>query len=314
MVKKVDVSAAVITRPDGSFLLGQRAEGTFYPGYWEFPGGKVEAGETPRDALVRELAEELSVEVREAWPWLMREHHYEHAHVRLHFFEVPVWEGEPRAHVHADLRWQHAGAFTVSPMLPANGPILKALSLPRQMALTHAGEIGVDAQLAALDRALAAGLRWVQVREPLLDAATRRSFAAAVLARCRAAGALAVLNGSADEARELGMDGVHLSAAALAALESRPELEWVGASCHARAELERANALALDYAVLGAIKPTPTHPGQAALGWEQFHALTRELSLPVIAIGGLCSDDLIEARQAGAHGIACIRAAWGETA
>ncbi|GAA5163698.1 Nudix family hydrolase [Viridibacterium curvum] len=312
MVKKVDVSAAVITRPDGRFLLGQRAEGTFYPGYWEFPGGKVEPGETPRDALVRELSEELSVSVREAWPWLMREHHYEHAHVRLHFFEVPMWEGEPCAHVHADLRWQQAGAFTVSPMLPANGPILKALSLPRRMAVTHAGEIGVDAQLAALDRALAAGLRWVQVREPLLDAPTRRRFAEAVLARCRAAGALVVLNGSADEARELGMDGVHLSAAALAALEARPELEWVGASCHTREELERANALTLDYAVLGAIKPTATHADRAAIGWERFHALTRELSLPVIAIGGLGFNDLREARQAGAHGIASIRAAWGE--
>ena len=59
--KIVHVAAAVITRPDGSFLLGQRAPDTFYPGYWEFPGGKVEPGETPRDALIRELDEELGL-------------------------------------------------------------------------------------------------------------------------------------------------------------------------------------------------------------------------------------------------------------
>ncbi|MBL8454341.1 MAG: NUDIX domain-containing protein, partial [Zoogloea sp.] len=74
MKKIVHVAAAVITRPDGSFLVGQRAADTFYPGYWEFPGGKVEAGETPREALIRELHEELDMEVLEAWPWLTREH------------------------------------------------------------------------------------------------------------------------------------------------------------------------------------------------------------------------------------------------
>jgi 8-oxo-dGTP diphosphatase len=310
MVKKVDVSAAVITRPDGSFLLGQRAEGTFYPGYWEFPGGKVEAGETPREALARELSEELEISVQEAWPWLMREHHYEHAHVRLHFFEVPEWQGTPQPHVHADLQWQNAGAFTVSPMLPANGPILKALSLPRTMGITQAGEVGVAAQLAAIDRALAGGLRWVQVREPGMEAGARRDFAKAVLARCKAAGVLAVLNGTPEEALALGMDGVHLSSAALMALTERPALEWVGASCHTRAELEHASHLALDYALLGAVKATATHPGQPPLGWEAFHAMTRELSLPVLAIGGLAPADMHAARQAGAHGIACIRAAW----
>ena len=74
MKKIVDVAAGVITRPDGSFLLGQRAPGTFYPGYWEFPGGKVEPGETPAAALVRELDEELGIRVHALNPWLMREH------------------------------------------------------------------------------------------------------------------------------------------------------------------------------------------------------------------------------------------------
>lgn len=158
MVKRVEVAAAVITRPDGSFLLGQRAPDTFYGGYWEFPGGKVEAGETPRAALIRELEEELGIAVQAAHPWLMREHHYEHAHVRLHFFEVPQWTGTPADHVHSALVWQQAEGEAVSPMLPANGPIMKALRLPRRMAITHAGEIGEVAQLAALDRALAKGL------------------------------------------------------------------------------------------------------------------------------------------------------------
>jgi 8-oxo-dGTP diphosphatase len=195
-------------------------------------------------------------------------------------------------------------------MLPANGPILKALRLPRFMALTHAFEIGVEAQLAALDRALTQGLRCVQVREPGMEPAARDAFAQAVLERCRAHGALAFLNGDPLRAEQLGMDGVHLSAQQLMSLSERPTLEWVGASCHTRAELEHAAKLELDYAVLGAVKATASHPGQPAIGWQVFHDMTRDLALPVLAIGGLAPSDLDEAKQAGAHGIACIRAAW----
>ena len=132
--KKVDVAAAVLLRGDGRVLLGQRAPDTFYPGYWEFPGGKVEAGESPRDALVRELSEELGVEVTAATPWLSRSHAYEHAHVTLHFFIVRGWRGELNDHVHSALSWEDPHAMAVSPMLPANGPILKSLRLPTILA------------------------------------------------------------------------------------------------------------------------------------------------------------------------------------
>lgn len=308
--KVVEVAAAVITRLDGTFLLGQRAEGTFYPGYWEFPGGKLEAGESASEALCRELREELEIEAQATWPWLMREHHYEHAHVRLHFFEVPHWQGEPQSHVHAALAWQRADALDVSPMLPANGPILKALSLPRWMAITQAADMGVAAQLDALDAALARGLRCVQIREPKMDAGQLAGFAREVRARCREAGAMVLLNGPVELAQACALDGVHCAERTLGELSQRPDLEWVGASCHSRESLQRAATLDFDFAVLGAVKPTPTHPDQPGMGWQQFHALTRELPMPVFAIGGLTMCDMDEARGAGAHGIACIRAAW----
>lgn len=313
MTKWVDVAAGVITRADGSFLLGRRAEGTFYPGYWEFPGGKVEAGESPGEALARELDEELGIRVRSLRPWLVREHAYEHARVRLHFFEVPAWSGEIDDRVHSALSWEYADRLSVAPMLPANGPILKALRLPRFMAVTHAAEIGVDVQLARVDAALAAGVRLIQVREAALAAGERRSLAAAIVRRARAQrGALVVINGDVELAREVGADGVHLRSSDLPSLAVRPAVDWVGASCHDRAQLERAAALGVDYALLGPVKPTLTHPGQPALGWTRFAELARGLPMPVLAIGGLQAADMDDARCAGAHGIAAIRAAWGE--
>ena len=305
-----EVAAAVIERPDGSFLLGQRGPDTFYSGYWEFPGGKVEAGETPHAALVRELHEELEIEVLRATPWIVREHVYEHAHVRLHFFRVSEWCGELRDHVHSALSWQRPGATNVAPMLPANAPVLAALALPDFYGITHAGEIGVAAQLAALRAALDAGLRLVQLREPQLAAADSEHFAAAAVDLCHDAGAKVLVNGDAGLTRRVVADGIHLSAAQLAAAAARPDFPLVAASCHKRAELEQAVRLRLDFAVLGAVKATASHPGQAALGWPAFAAMAAGLPLPVYALGGLGREDLGAAREAGAHGIAAIRGTW----
>ena len=310
MKKRVEVAAGVITRPDGSFLLGQRAPGTFYPGYWEFPGGKVEAGETAEQALVRELDEELGICVTSIRPWVTREHRYEHAHVRLHFFEVTSWDGEINDHVHSALSWEHADRPGVGPMLPANGPILKALRLPRRMGITHAVDIGTEAQLTRLEAALERGLRLIQVREPGMPRGELASFAGAVIRRAREYGALVVINQDSGLARKLGADGVHLPATELGRTTARPAFEWVGASCHCRAELERAAEQGLDYALLGAVRPTLTHPDREALGWRAFADLVRDLPIPVLALGGLVEADMDPARSAGAHGIAAIRGAW----
>ena len=313
-MKITEVAAAVILRSDAQgrneFLLGRRAADTFYPGYWEFPGGKVEPGETPRDALVRELHEELEIEVQAATPWIVREHVYEHAHVRLHFFRVTAWTGEIRDHVHAALEWQQPGATTVAPMLPANAPVLAALELPGVYGVTQAWQTGAEAQLARLDTALARGLRLVQLREGQLPEMQRESFAAAAVARCRQHGARVLVNGDAQLARAIGADGLHLPARQLMALDRRPPFPLVAASCHERHELERAARLGLDFAVLGPIRETATHPGQNGIGWTGLADQVRGLPLPVYAIGGLGPDDLAEARMAGAQGIAAIRAAW----
>ena len=91
----VEVAAAVMLRAEGrEFLLAQRPEGKVYAGYWEFPGGKLETGETVRQALIRELQEELGITVTACSPWLTRVFTYPHATVRLNFWRVTAWEGE----------------------------------------------------------------------------------------------------------------------------------------------------------------------------------------------------------------------------
>lgn len=308
----VEVAAAVMLRADGrQFLLAQRPEGKVYAGYWEFPGGKVEPGETVRDALIRELQEELGITVTACSPWLTRQFTYPHATVRLNFWRVTAWDGEigitaPLEHSAVD--WLACGdAPHVEPILPANAPILKALSLPTTMAITMAEIEGVERQLERLETALAGGLRLIQLRDKGLPPAQRLWFAEAVVRLAHDAGALVVVNDSADIARRVAADGLHLSASALAGCAGRPDFPWVGASCHTAGEIARAGELELDYALLSPVLPTPTHPENPGLGWTEFGARITGNTLPVLALGGMQRETLETAQQAGAHGIALMR-------
>jgi len=306
----VEVVAAVIERPDGSFLLAQRPAGKVYAGYWEFPGGKVEPGEPLAAALTRELHEELGIDVDSAHPWIVQVYAYPHAKVRLNFFRVRAWHGEPHGKEAQQLAWQHLSALEVAPLLPANAPVLRALQLPFEYAITHAGEIGTEAQLNSLDQRLAQGLSLIQVREKGMPAPELERFAAAVIAKARAHGAKVLINSDIELARRLGADGVHLAAAQLARLQHRPALGWCAASCHNAAELARAAQLGVDFAVLGPVQATPTHPDAPALGWEGFARQVQGAAMPVFALGGMNPGDLETAWRSGAHGIAMVRGSW----
>jgi len=136
MTKPIDVAVGILMKSNGDVLMGQRPEGKPYAGYWEFPGGKVEAGESVIDALKREFAEEIGVRVLSAEPWCGVEHVYPHAHVRLHFYISRDWQGEPRGLEGQRLAWQ--GSFEVTPILPATIPLLQALAERRSAVVNGA--------------------------------------------------------------------------------------------------------------------------------------------------------------------------------
>ena len=304
----VDVAAAVILRADGAFLLAQRPPGKVYAGWWEFPGGKIETGEAPERALARELHEELGIDVVRAYPWLTRVFTYAHATVRLHFFRVLEICGEPHGREGQAFTWQLPGAPMVEPMLPANAPVLRSLALPDEYAVSDAGAMGVEAFLARLEARLAGGLRMVQLRDKAMR--DRAAFARRVVDAAHRHGARVLVNGDEGLARFAGADGMHLPAAALMLADARPGDMLCAASCHTARELERAAQLDCDFAVLGPVRDTASHPGGGTLGWEGFGALARGALLPVYAIGGVRRDELEIAWSHGAHGIAMIRGSW----
>lgn len=312
MSRIVEVAAAVLLR-EGThgteYLLAQRPQGKVYAGYWEFPGGKVEAGESFQQALVREIQEELGVTIDRAWPWLSCEFTYPHAKVRLKFFRAMSWHGEIKPLEHSGIVWVGIGDdIPVTPVLPANGPILRALTLPATYAITNAAENGIDSELGRLEAALANGLRLVQIRDKTLSPGERRQFAEAVMTRTSAYPETRVLvNDDELLARDVGAHGVHFSSARLAQLTRRPSFEWVAASCHSSDELAHASTIGVDFALLGPVLPTPTHPEARGMGWPEFARLVEHAPIPVFALGGMRRDSAEEALSHGAHGIALMR-------
>jgi len=298
----VEVAAAVIQRADGAFLLARRPAGKVYAGYWEFPGGKVETGEAAEHALARELHEEIGIDACTAYPWITRVYAYPHATVRLNFFRVTAWKGDPHPREEQAIAWQRFGAPLVEPMLPANAPVLAALALPHEYAITDAENRGREPMLAKIRERLGAGLKLIQVRDKELP--RREEFARSVLRLAHRHGARVLLNGGP----AIG-DGVHYTAAQLMSLRERPQGILGAASCHDAAELARAMALELDFAVLGPVRPTASHPSARVLGWDGFARLARGASIPVYAIGGVQRADLETAWRAGAHGLAMISGA-----
>jgi 8-oxo-dGTP diphosphatase len=302
-----EVVVAIFLKPDGTFLLSSRPHGKPYPGYWEFPGGKIEAGETVLQAMIRELVEELNVTITAATPWFSFVMHYTHASVRLHCWRVSAWQGEMRGMEGQNFEWQQLNRLNVGPTLPGCVPIFRALALPGEYAITDASEAGEAIYLARLERALERGLRLVQVREKQMSPDALQRFARAVVAMSHAYGAKVLVNGDAGLAMRVGADGVHLTSVQLGQCNVRPDFPLVSASTHHRDEIEHAATLNLDFVVLGAVKPTRTHPAQAPMGWQRFGDLVAAAPLPVYALGGLTGQDLEIAIKQGAQGVAMQR-------
>jgi 8-oxo-dGTP diphosphatase len=259
---------------------------------------------------VRELHEELGIEADRYTPWITREFVYPHAHVRLHFFRVSGWHGEIRDIHHDALAWKRAGNVDVEPMLPANVAVLRGLTLPDFYAITHAGEIGIEAQLQLLERALAGGLRLLQIREPgSIRWKSARRFAREATRLAHAHGARVLVNGDLALARHVGADGVHLPCAQLMQLASGPTCRWWRLPAITRRNWRappRWNWISPCWGRCGDAEPSrrrrPRLGALRAAAGKCFAAGVRPRR-PAARRSG-------SAQQAGAHGIAAIRAAW----
>jgi len=302
----VDVAVGVLRVPDGRVLLTERKAGKDAAGFWELPGGQVDPGESAAQAAARELLEEVGVYALELAPWRVYEHDFPAKRVRLHWFHVRRWSGEPKGREGQRVAWVDPVRPTVGPLLPSNELALATLALPDLVGVARVARApgAPDELLARIPSLAAGGLRLLIVRALELAPGQRVQLTRRLRQGRRGTGLRLLLSGTALEARQSGACGLHSSAAALAGLTERPPTRLWVVSAHNAQDLERASALGADVAIVSPVRPTASHPGDQALGWDGVRALAAATPLPVYAQGGLGPDDIDAARAAGALGVA----------
>lgn len=297
----------------GEILVARRFDHAHQGGLWEFPGGKVEPSEKARDALARELAEELGIAVDAARPLIRVRHDYPDRRVLLDVWRVTAWQGTVRGHEGQELGWIAPDALVGLDMPAADAPIVTAIRLPDRYLVTPPPGADETAFLAMLAASVEAGVCLVGLRAKGLPEARLVSLARRAVAVCRPRGARLLVNAGAGLLAEIDVDGIHLDRARLVASSTRPVPGDVllAASCHDARELRHAERIGVDFAMLSPVAATASHPGAPALGWSRFRELVDEVNVPVYALGGMTPSDLETAWEHGAQGIAGIRALWG---
>jgi 8-oxo-dGTP diphosphatase len=307
------VMAGVMRDPIGRVLLAQRPAGKHLAGLWEFPGGKLEPGESPLAALARECQEELGVELQRAEPLIRVPWQYGERTLLLDTWQILEWRGTPQSLEGQALQWQQPARVDPALLAPADRSILQALRLPSSYLITPAD---VSPEKCALwferiAQSIEGGEQLFQLRLPLWPQELVHELAADLLPLARRHGAQLLLNGDIDGACALGI-GVHLKSAQLLALSERPlpPKQVVGASCHDAAQLAHAVRIGVDFATLSPVAATASHPQTSPMGWPLFQSLAEAAALPVYALGGMNPSHIAQARQNSGQGVAGIRGFW----
>jgi len=312
MSRVVHVAVGVIVNDSGSILIAKRPDQTHQGGLWEFPGGKVESGETLFDALKRELREELAIDVFATEPLIKIRHDYGDKIVLLDVHKVIRFAGEPQGNEGQPIQWVSPAQLTNYEFPAANVPIITAINLPKRLLIT--GEfINRDVFLNRIEIALQRGIRLVQLRvkapEIFLDLADD------VAEICEKYSAKLLLNTSDNIFSQILPQkniGLHLNSVNLLACNSRPVAKDIllSASCHNQTEIDHAHKIGVDFMCVSPVQATISHPEQQGIGWNKFSQLLEGAVIPAYALGGMKESDLSIALAHGAQGIAAISEWW----
>ena len=306
----LDVAAAVIFDGDRRrVLIARRADHLHQGGLWEFPGGKFEPGEGSREALEREIREELDIAVEQAEPLITLRHDYADRRVRLHVWRVSRFSGNPRGLQGQPLRWVDLRELDAIPFPAANQPIVTAARLPDRYAIVNVqGDDFTDLQERLAVHA-ERGIRLIRLRTSGIRTDDQVARVRRATEYCAARDMALLIDGTAAVMQATSAAGLHLRSEQLMRLSQRPVPadRWLAASCHDASQLNQADRIGVDFVVLSPVLATATHPDAIPLGWERFTQLVDSAGLPVFALGGLAESHLKRAKQAGAQGIAAIR-------
>ncbi len=310
--KIVHVAVAAIVNKNQQVLIAKRPDQVHQGGFWEFPGGKVEAEENVLQALSREIKEELNIEITRPVPLIRIKHQYADKSVLLDVWLIREYSGVPQGMEGQPVCWQSISDLNPAKFPEANMSIIKALQLPGFYMIT--GKFNSqDNFKEKLKSALKKSTRIVQLRcKNMDDMAEYIEYARIAKSICDQYDAILLLNTSVDVFNQSEANGLHLNSQALFEYSERPvnKEKLLSVSCHNESEMKQAEKLGADILLLSPVKETSSHPGVPGIGWEKFSSLAQQVSCPVYALGGMSVSDFNDAKQSGAQGIAAISSLW----
>jgi len=310
-VTEVHVAVAVVINSSNEVLISLRADNAHQGGLWEFPGGKVEAGESVFAALKRELAEETGINVIEAFPFKCIKHNYSDKSVVLDVWTVTRFTGEPRGVEGQKINWEHIDNLLIKDFPAANRSIIQSLQLPDRYMITGSYSDLIDFK-TKLQTSLESGISLVQLRSKESSQAEFIKLAGEAQKICALHNARLLLNTDMKTFSQSCSDGLHLSSHRLYEFNSRPiaDTYLLSASCHTLSDIKQAENIGVDVLLVSPVNETTSHPGVEGIGWSKFSQLVENSDIPVYALGGMVINDIEEAKLSGAQGIAAISSLW----
>jgi len=309
----VQVAVAIILNQDHEVLIALRPNTAHQGGLWEFPGGKLETGESIEDALKRELLEELDISLLESQLFKTIQYQYPDKAVILNIHIVSSFSGEPKGVEGQPIQWKSIDQLKVENFPAANRCIVHALQLPEKYMITGPFS-DQDDFLLRLENSLRLGIKLVQLRCKHIDQVSFMQLSDQARIVCEKYRATLLLNSSPEIFRQIQADGLHLSSQMLHLLEVRPIGldKLLSVSCHTAEDIRHAQKINADIILLSPVKETTSHPGVNGIGWKAFADLISDIDIPVYALGGMKQDDISKALKYGAQGIAAISSFWKE--
>ncbi len=307
----IHVAVGVIINSQNEVLISLRHKSAHQGGLWEFPGGKVEAGESVFDALKREISEELDIVVKKAEPFKLIQHQYADKSVCLDIWIVESFSGEPAGAEGQPIKWQPINQLNTSEFPAANRPIIHSLILPEKYMITGVFEGAADF-LARLENSLKKAISLVQMRCKALSDSDFLLLAEQARLICEKYNAKLLLNTKPSIFNQTKADGLHLNSKQLYLLKKRPvnDVCLLSVSCHTPEDIKQAERLSADIILVSPVKKTSSHPGVKGIGWAGFAALVSGASVPAYALGGMGTLDIEDAKSNKAQGVAAISSFW----
>ena len=299
---------AVIVNHRNEVLVALRKQHSHQGGLWEFPGGKREPDEPRLQALHREIHEETGLRLLASHPLCRVEHRYADKHVLLDVLLASRHVGEPAGKEGQRIEWRARQDLLAADFPAANARIVELLRLPETITITP--EANSESEFLELMRKLiASGRELVQVRQPKLRPDRYREWFLKAMDLAAGSQTRLLFNNPPENFNIDSTNcGFHASSRALADLKARPVPpdQLFSASCHSLEELRRAETLGADFVLLSPVCATGKYQASQLLGWNGFHRLADQISLPVYALGGMRPDLARLARTYGAFGVAGI--------